>query len=343
VKIVNSLDKDTWQAFIGQHPQANIFHTPEMFDVFSRVPGHSPSLWAAIDGDGSILALLLPVTVTLRNGLLYPWTTRAVAYGSVLVAPGAVGTQGLRQLLQEYSRSAQGKLLFTELRNLSPLADQQSVLTELGFNYEGHLNLLVNLDQSEDRLWYGLSKSCRQSIRTAKNKGTIIIEVTNQAQLDAAYQQLHSVYSRVQVPLAHFNLFKAVFEICGPREMCKIFIAIVGNKCIGASFNLVFKGIMLDWYAGTDRTYAAYNPGELLTWHSLQWGQAYGCQTFDFGGAGKPNEPYGPRAFKAKFGGELVNYGRNICIHSPFRYTISKTVYSLARKASLFSGKALSD
>ena len=44
----------------------------------------------------------------------------------------------------------------------------------------------------------------------------------------------------------------------------------------------------------------------------------------DFGGAGKPDEPYGVRTFKAKYGGELVNYGRYVCVHSRGRLAISR-------------------
>ena len=57
-----------------------------------------------------------------------------------------------------------------------------------------------------------------------------------------------------------------------------------------------------------------------------------GCKTFDFGGAGRPDEVYRVRDFKAKFGGDLVNYGRNVCVHAPFRLGVSRAGYGLMRK-----------
>jgi lipid II:glycine glycyltransferase (peptidoglycan interpeptide bridge formation enzyme) len=39
-------------------------------------------------------------------------------------------------------------------------------------------------------------------------------------------------------------------------------------------------------------------------------------------GAGKPDEPYGVRDFKAEFGGELVERGRFLCIRKPLLYKI---------------------
>ena len=339
LKITNTLDEQVWRGFIEAHPQANVFHTPEMFRVFSLAHGHRPTLWAATDKAGQPLALLLPVQVTLQGGLLRPWTTRSVVYGSLLASPGPEGAQAVELLLREYEHVSHGKLLFTELRNLSSHQDLQPVLNDCGYIYEDHLNYLVNLDQPEDALWRGMSKSCRQRMRLSLEKGTLVEEVTSLEQLQAAYRQLQNVYTRVRVPLAHFSLFQAAFEICGPQNMCKVFIARVGEQCIGACFNLAYHGRLIAWYSGSDRAYASYNPGELLKWRSFQWGQAHGCHTFDFGGAGKPNEPYGPREFKAKFGGELVNFGRNVCIHSPLRYRLSKSIFALARKASLFGSQ----
>jgi serine/alanine adding enzyme len=45
--------------------------------------------------------------------------------------------------------------------------------------------------------------------------------------------------------------------------------------------------------------------------------------------AGKPEEEYGVRDFKAKFGGYLVNFGRNIHVHKPTWLGISKFGYQI--------------
>jgi serine/alanine adding enzyme len=335
--IVQFLDENIWRRFIEGNPQANIFHTPEMFQVFSRAAGHSISLWAAVDEYMLPLALLTPVRVSLRDGLFYPWATRAVAYGSILVSSSPAGTQGLRMLLNGYSQSAQGQFLFTELRNMSALDDFQEILNECSYTYEDHLDYLVDLALPEDQLWQNLSKSCRQRIKHSLSRGTQVEEVSTYEQLLAAYGLLKDLYSRIRVPLAQYSLFEAAYDICGPPGMCKIFLARIDDQYIGCSFNLVYKNRVLAWYSASDRQYAEFNPGELLKWHVFQWAKANGYHQFDFGGAGKPNDAYGPRDFKAKFGGKLVNFGRNSCVHSPARFQISKSLYSIARKVSVFS------
>jgi hypothetical protein len=50
ITIVHTLPEEEWRRFVEEHPAGNIFHTPEMFQVFSRAKGHQPELWAAIEG-----------------------------------------------------------------------------------------------------------------------------------------------------------------------------------------------------------------------------------------------------------------------------------------------------
>ena len=57
-----------------------------------------------------------------------------------------------------------------------------------------------------------------------------------------------------------------------------------------------------------------------------------GYRVYDFGGAGKPNEEYGVREFKAKFGGNLVCYGRNTWVPNSVLLSICKFGYEILRQ-----------
>jgi lipid II:glycine glycyltransferase (peptidoglycan interpeptide bridge formation enzyme) len=94
---------------------------------------------------------------------------------------------------------------------------------------------------------------------------------------------------------------------------------------------------MYGWYGGMDRAYSKYVPNELLMWNVLKWGAENGYCQYDFGGAGRPDEEYGVRDFKAKFGGKLVCYGRNTYIHLPGALWLSKQGYQVVRH--LFNGR----
>jgi lipid II:glycine glycyltransferase (peptidoglycan interpeptide bridge formation enzyme) len=80
-----------------------------------------------------------------------------------------------------------------------------------------------------------------------------------------------------------------------------------------------------------NRAYGSYLLNELLVWDILKWGQDNGYRRYDFGGAGRPEEKYGVRDFKGKFGGDLVCYGRNVCVHAPVIFRLCQWGYKPLR------------
>ena len=72
-------------------------------------------------------------------------------------------------------------------------------------------------------------------------------------------------------------------------------------------------------------------PNEVLTWELLRWGCENGFELYDFGGAGRPSQKYGVRDFKAKFGGQQVDYGRFKNIHSILLYRTGVFFYEILR------------
>mgnify|MGYP001069360119 CR=1 FL=1 len=165
--IVKSLDEKSWREYVKQHPQGNIFHTPEMFQVFSQAKGYRPTLLAALNQEDEITVLFIPVQITLMEGLLRPLTTRAIAYGSVLCSPGVQGSQALAALLNAYSQSTKNQVLFTEMRNLSDLSVLQPVLLQSGFEHEQHLNYLIDLIHTPMEVMQNIGTRTRKHIRQA--------------------------------------------------------------------------------------------------------------------------------------------------------------------------------
>ncbi len=330
--IVDSLDEKVWRDFVDQHPHGNIFHTPEMFQVFARARGHRPLLEAAVGDKGQVLALLLPVQVTLQDGLFRRLTTRSIAYGSVLCAPDPVGPEALALLLHTYAREAGRGVLFTELRNLSNLDALQPVLNDCGFAYEDHLNYLIDLNCSPEQVMQNIGSRTRKHIRRALRRGNVVVEqVTHRRQISDWCDVVGKTYRTARVPLADRSLFEAAFDILQPRNMISFWLARIGSTYVAASAELVYKDVIYGWYGGMDRAYAKELPGELLMWTILKWGAENGYKTYDFGGAGKPRESYGVRDFKAKFGGRLVCFGRNRNIHSPRLLRLSERGYQVYR------------
>lgn len=337
LRVVKQLDEGKWKQFVEKHPQGNIFHTPEMFQVFTQAKGFDPMLWAVVRNDGQVEALFLPVQVTLNN-LLRPLTTRAISYGSVLCSPTNAGRRALSLLLNTYVRENRATCLFTELRNISDMQDEQPMLREQGFVYEAYLNYLIDLKPSPEQVFLNIGARTRKNIKHGLNKGEVTLkEVTEPGQLDICYNMLSQTYQAVRVPLANRSLFDAAFDLLHPKKMIRCMLAYVGDAPAAVSVELLYKDVMVGWYGGTDRAFSKYVPYDLLMWEILKWGAENNYRLYDFGGAGKPDEKYGVRDHKAKFGGKLVSYGRNTYVHMPGALWLSRQGYQFVR--NLFKGR----
>lgn len=328
IEVVRRLEERQWREFVDNHPDSQVFHTPEMYRVFARVKGHTPGLWAAVDRDGQVLALFLPVCITLLGRAFRGLATRAIVYGGTLHAPGEQGMLALAKVLKAYTHQPTGAPLFTELRNLRHTGPAQAILSQSGFVYEDHLNYLIDLQRPPESILQSIGTRTRKHIRRALRQGEVTVEeIDDRSQIDLVYNLLSQTYREARVPLAGKDLFDAAFEVLHPRGMIRFSLARVRGEPAAASVELLHKDVVYGWYGGTDRAYSNYQPNELLTWSILEWGAANGYRVYDFGGAGKPDEEYGVRDFKAKFGGELVCFGRNTCVHHPHVLELSRLGY----------------
>lgn len=332
-RIVNHLDETTWRTFVDQHPQGNIFHTPEMFEVFRQAKGYHPELWAALDEQGRPIVLFLPVRISLKSGVMQPLTTRTIVFGGVLAADSDETAGALSELIRVYQKTSGRDSLFTEVRNVNDCSMLQPALQAVKFEYEDHLNYLIDLDHSPEAVFSRIGKRTQRNIRHGLNQGHVKVgQVNTMEELETCYLLLKKTYRAAQVPLADISLFSSAFDQMASKGMFLATLARVGDKPAAASIELIYKDTLYGWYGGMDREFGSFAPNELLMWHILRWGSEQGYKRYDFGGAGKPNEEYGVRDFKAKFGGELVCYGRNTWVPNPVILGVSKIGYKLLRR-----------
>ena len=259
-------------------------------------------------------------------------TTRYIAYGRVLYTQEQDGKDGLAKLLQAYRESTKGKALFIELRNFYDLSANQSILESCQYSFVDYMDYQVDTSLPVDQVWKNINKSVQKNINRALNKHQFeIIEAQDASQIEICYSILKKTYANAHIPLADYSLFEAAFKILYPKRMVKFLLGRVEGQDVAASVVLLYKDVIYGWYRGFDRAYTSYIPNDLMVWDMLKWGAEHHFRTFDFGGAGKPDETYGPREFKAKFGGKQVNYGRNVCVYSSNMLRISKWGYEFLR------------
>lgn len=330
--IINSeIDDKKWDDFVDAHPQSNIFQTSSMFKVFQKTKGYRPfRFWAFDAKTQKVLGVLLGTLVREKEGLMGKFSTRAVIQGGPLVSN--INPAIVNALIRAFDETVQRQAIWCEIWNMADTKETRLNIKNYGqvsldaeisaenYHFEDHLNFLIDLTQTEVELWRKMSSTRKQNLHHAEKFQVKIVEAKSERQIKIFYKLLQETYIRAKLPLVNASLFYAIFRILVPRRMAKFFLAEHNRRYISAFLALNYQNRIYNWYAGTDSQKYNLYPNSFLVWEAIKWGQKNHFTIFDFGGAGKPNVPYGPREFKRQFGGELTNFGRLIRVYSPWKY-----------------------
>lgn len=317
----NAINRAQWQRFVFAHPQGNIFQTPQMYDAYRTTKNYQPVVVACLQKD-TLVGILLAVVQKESTGILGRLSARSIIWGGPLIEKQDGEIADL--ILHAYDQRIAKNAIYGQFRNLSDISWTKPIFRDAGYRFEDHLNIHIDLSKSETELWMGIHSKRRNEIRRAyKEKTTFSVHADGDS-VTSGYEILSEVYRYAKLPFPDRTLFQSVLSQSTEDFGLKIFTATNQDTMIGVMFALVFKNRIYDWYAGAYRDSLTKYPNDLIPWEAMKWGRARGFTVFDFGGAGKPDIPYGVRDFKLKFGGELVNFGRFEKIYQPLRMNLAK-------------------
>jgi serine/alanine adding enzyme len=331
-KIVDKLNEQKWSDFVKNHPNGNIFQTPQMMKVYQNTKNYKPIFLASVDESDEIMSLVLAYTISEFEGALRSFSTRAIIQGGPLFKPGKEGLSSLPGLMDAYDQIARKDAIYTQIRNMWDAENIKQMLVKKNYTFENHMNFIIDLNRPPDDIFNDIHKNRRKNIRKAQNKGIVIEELKDRTRLANFYSPLRYTYQEIKMPLADISLFESAMAHLLPHNMVKFYIAKCRGEIVGSRTVFTYKDCIFDWYAGATANSTPYYPNEILVWHILEWGSNNKFKTFDFGGAGKPDVEYGVRTFKERFGGKKVYYGRFMKVHQPMKKKISTTGFKIWNK-----------
>lgn len=321
---------EAWDAYVRQHPKGSIFHTLAMHKVFDATPMQGSLACGWRNREGRIVAMIPAVRVETLKGIASYVASRSIWYAEPLCDPTDEGRKGLANVIEWHDRMVKRNTLFGEIRPLLAPGPEHTELERKGFSRYDYLNYVVNVMQPEDVLWRKVSKSARNSISRSLRRGVVVSVVEGTEAVERTYAMITESYKRASIPLASIELFRRAYELLPPGVLLTR-IATFEGEDVAAGFGLLYGDRFFAWYGGALRV-QKISPFDCLTWDEIRWCSQQGLRHYDFGGAGKPSEPYGPRDFKAKFGGECVQYGRYQRVYAPLRNAIASGVYNSLRQ-----------
>jgi len=314
-----------WKAFLDEVPEANAFQTPEMRDVFDATRNYE-AVVIATEKNGEINDLLLASIIKEGGGIKGSFSSRAIVTG------GPVSKGGdFKEIVKAFDEIAAPKSLYAQFRNLNDMSASHQVFEGLGYAFEQHLNYIHDLKRPLSEIWAGFSDGRRKGIKKAEARGLEIRE-GDKGDIDNLYELVSSTYEEVGIPLADKSLFTSAWRVMKPSNMVRLFLAFQGEELLAGRIILTYHGMIHDWYAGSGPGAKGQNANELLVWSVMKWGSESGFRLFDFGGAGKPGEKYGPGEFKRRFGGTLTNFGRFEKVYHPVKHFVGRKGYEVLRR-----------
>lgn len=321
---------DEWDRYCSSHPKGSVFHTRKLLEAYAGTPGNSVHAEAAVSPSGRIVALLTAVRVSTLGGPFKPLASRSIMYAEPICDNNEEGISGLRELIQRHDDKMRRRVLFTEIRPLMAEGPEAKALGAEGYERLGYYNYVVDTACGAEAAWLRLSKSCRKHIKQSENRGLTVTIETGANAIRLMYAQVRESYQRSKVPLADESLFHAAVNAFGPGEV-QVRIARCGDQVLAGGISLIHRDRCFAWYGGSQRV-SGLCPFDCLTWDEIRWCCENGIRYYDFGGAGWVGEEYGPREFKAKFGGELTEFGRYRKVYAKLATQFAKYSYNLLRR-----------
>lgn len=330
--MIQIIDKKKWKDFVFNHPHGNIFQTPEMYEVYNRTKNNKPILVSVYDENENITGIILAVIIKESSGLIGYFSSRSIIIGGPLIKDN--NPQILDEILKKYNQIAKSQVVFSQFRNLWDFSSLNEIFNKNKYQYQDHLDVLNSLNITKEELWNKIARDKKKCINRASNELVFKDISIDKKNIYNSYNLIKSVYSRIKLPIPDISLFINTFDQFAHSGNLKTFAVYLSEELVGVRMVLCYKELVYDWYAGADEKYLSYRPNDILPYEIMKWGMNNGYEVFDFGGAGKPNIPYGVRDFKLKFGGELVNFGRFETVHKPFSMRIGKFGFKLYKLLS---------
>ena len=315
----DQIDQQQWQKLIEASATATWFQTDEAYRFYQSVGGMQAFAYGVSEED-RLVGVVVGYTTQEMCTIKQHFTCRTIIYGGPLLADDATDEE-VAALLQAIRRLGD-KAIYIETRNFHDYSRWKAVFETNGFAYQSHLNYHVDTT-TIDLAQGNIGKHRWKYIRLSMRDGAKIVENPTIEQVQAFYTILQDLYrTKVKTPLWSWEFFEQLYRV----QHAKYILVELDGQIVGGTVCVCLPGkAVYEWYAcGLDNCRDDIRPLSVAIWGEMQYAAENSYPLFDFMGAGKPDEPYGVRDFKAEFGGELVEHGRFLCIRKPLLYAIGK-------------------
>lgn len=326
----NNIDRTAWGALVRKSRTGTWFQTPEAYDFFASQPELFMPFAFGIKNNGELRGVCCGYVTVEKNVVKQFVMRRAIIVGGPALANDC-SEEEVVILMSTVRAQLISQAIYVETRNFNDYSRWKEAFVKAGFSYQQHLNFHVHTDQPWDAIEANIGKHRRKYIRLSFRDGATIEENPTLKQVRAYYDILLDLYkTKVKMPLQPWSFFERLYHL----DSCKYLLVMYDGQVLGGSICMTHPGRgVYEWYAcGKDGVYKNIHPSSVTKYAGMKYAADNGYAVFDMMGAGKLDEEYGVRDFKAEFGGELVEYGRFLAITKPLLYKIGVLGVTILKK-----------
>jgi hypothetical protein len=314
----NRISIKKWDELLDLSHYASAFQTPSFYKHCNSVPGLVAEVFAV--EESLLIKALCVVTLQQEAGLKSYFSRRAIVYGGPVILNNDASflIYLLNSIINEYKRRS----IYIEIRSLHDYSYFNDVFERSGWQNIPYQNIIIDCTDKES-LFQKLGNNRKRQIKKAINSGLKIKEAENLNDINEFYSILKNLYNKkIKKPLFPQIFFNNFYR----DNLGKFLLVIYKEKIIGGIMCPILVGRCLyEFYVcGLDEEYKDQYPSVLATWAAMLYANENNIPVFDFMGAGRKGKDYGVRDFKARFGGELIEYNRYLKINKMILYRIGQ-------------------
>jgi FemAB-related protein (PEP-CTERM system-associated) len=293
VEILDDHREAEWDRYVRSAPGATFFHQLHWRWLVERTFGHRAHYLTALR-DGQIAGVL---PLFELKSLLFGHALVSIpfAIGGGLVADGEPAERALLGAAKDLAREL--RVDYLELRSETPLDDPELLTKNL------YVTFRADLTQGEEALLQRMERKRRQMMNYVA-KAPFEHRIAGLEELPLFYRMFCESMRHHGTPV-YPKLFLREILDRHPAHSNLFFVHHAG-KPVAAVLNLLFRDVVMPFYAGADRTEKPRGVDEYLYLSILRWGRENGFRAFDFGRSKRETGAY---KFKAKWGMDEVPLG----------------------------------
>ena len=343
----SDINRGEWCSLVQASSNGTWFQTPEAYAFFASMPDIFQPFVVGVErvnelgheGVSELVGVCVGYVTKEKSAVKQFFTRRAIIIGGPALADDAMEEEVIALMAAIKNLSFTHSLIhsfiqspiYIETRNLNDYSRWKEAFEKAGFAYCPHLNFHVHTDRPWTEIEEQIGKHRRKYIRLSLREGATIETQPEIEQVKAYYALLQNLYrTKVKTPLLPWSFFERLYHL----DSCRYLLVVYNGQVAGGSVCMVLPGKgVYEWYAcGMDGEYKNLYPSSVTKYAGMRYAYDTNCAVFDMMGAGKPDEEYGVRDFKAEFGGEKVEHGRFVCVLRPLLYRLGTFVVQVIMK-----------